>query len=105
MSDRADLALIIMQADATAGDPGVFTVWGHIADAVIAAGYVRPQRIDALWELDLVGYDSDGLAILTADGRMMVRSRDHWEAPGMTYDYQPTREWLPVTVIHKGRKP
>jgi len=39
VSERDELLAVIMEADKTADSPTVFTIWDHLTDAVILAGY------------------------------------------------------------------
>ncbi|MBM4608089.1 hypothetical protein GS922_18900 [Rhodococcus hoagii] len=106
MSTRDELANLIAQADSQevgAMDPRtVGTMYGHLADAILAAGYSRPRVVETVEELQAL---PRGAVIRCPDGEiglvMVTREKRHVVGyPG----HLPTDELsavdLPATVLH-----
>ena len=73
---------------------------GHIADALIAAGWVKPRTIDSAYE----DYGPDSLPPMSAvlsGGKPAIRQHD---GTWMDYDGSSWDDWemeYPMTVIHE----
>lgn len=80
---------------------------GHIADAVLAAGYRRPRTITTTEELDALLFEA---VILDSYGTAYVclkhaPTENQWDCPALTNENMPS--WAivdhgPFTVLHEG---
>ncbi|MBM4592356.1 hypothetical protein [Prescottella equi] len=102
MSTRDELANLIAKADAQevgAMDPQtVGTMYGHLADAVLAAGYSRPRVVETIEGLDAL---PTGSVVLDGDTVPYERVGSEWigcDAGDVYRDGRLLR--LPATVVH-----
>jgi hypothetical protein len=100
MSARDELAELIRGLDgpATLGGP-------EVADAILAAGYRKPQTITTAEELDTLGV---GTVIRTAKAVVYEKGcfpdepdLPYWLVTGMNREFAGSRIILPATVLYE----
>lgn len=116
MSERDDLAKLVFIADNNAAidpesewkqlqaTPKYLTYAYHVAEAILSAGYRKPQQITAVEELDAL---PDAVLILTEQGGYWesikrMDGKNWWKEPGAR-DVSPSADLtLPAIVLHVG---
>ena len=114
MNARDELMAVVMEADKTSNSPTVFTIWDHMTDAILAAGYSKPRTITTAEEirelpaLSIVVYDdmANGGPLQTYvvpdDGTVMFKDCEEFHLMTFGGDYIDAKDMpLPLTAVYE----